>query len=490
MTSPLSQKKRVILLLIDTLMGSTVQAAVKSGQAPALQFFIENGRYFPDVVSPFPTMSVNVDSTLLTGVYCNKHKVPGLVWYDQNEKRIINYGSHVRELLKLGLTQSMEDILYNLNNKHLSKQHKTIHEILKDKGIKTASINTLIYRGSQPNILKVPFLLSLLTGMKKEQITYSPELFSYGALHRFNHLKKNSFFWQKYGFNDNFSANQLKYLINEHKLPPFTIAYFPNLDQSIHKNGRKDINGIHKIDQNLQEILNQYETWNDALTENIWIILGDNGQAWIDKNRHEALIDLRKLLSSYKIVKLKKGITPQDQIVLGVNERMSYIYSLNTEKVPLSDIANILQKDNRIDVIAFKKGNTITVTSGIHNGHLHFEPEGDFVDQYGQSWSFEGNKEILDLTISNKKIEFGDYPDAFARLYASLFSHEGEYMIASAKPGYEFIGEGSPTHVGGASHGGLHKQDSVISMIIAGTESTPKYLRTLDIKDWLLSLIQ
>ncbi len=98
------------MLLIDTLMDQSIQAAIKHEKAPALQFIIENGRYFTNLVSPFPTMSVNVDSTLLTGVACDKHKVPGLVWYNQKEKRIVNYGSHVRELVKLGLKQSMEDI--------------------------------------------------------------------------------------------------------------------------------------------------------------------------------------------------------------------------------------------------------------------------------------------------------------------------------------------------------------------------------------------
>ncbi|AIE58940.1 type I phosphodiesterase/nucleotide pyrophosphatase [Bacillus methanolicus MGA3] len=490
MISTHSQEKRIIMLIIDTLMDSSLQAAIKSGKAPALQFFIENGRYFSNLVSPFPTMSVNVDSTLLTGVSCDKHKVPGLVWYNQKEKRIVNYGSHVRELIKLGLKQFMEDIFYNINHEHLSKQHKTIHEILKDKGIQTASINALLYRGSNPSELKIPFLLSLFTGLNRKVKSYSPDLFSYGAMHRLNPLKKNSLFWQKYGFNDKFSANELKYLISQNKLPAFTIAYFPDLDQSIHKNGRTDIKGIQKVDKELQKVLNQYQSWDDALANNIWIILGDNGQAWIDKNRNKALIDLRKLLSPYQIVKLNKGITPQDEIVLSVNERMSFIYSLDTQKVPLDDIARILQTDNRIDVIALKREKTITVTSGIHGGYFHFHPEGDFVDEYGQSWYIEGNNEILDLEIMNKRIKYGDYPDALARLYAPFFSHEGKYIIVSAKPGHEFIGEGSPTHVGGASHGGLHKQDSLVSLIITGTNSTPNHLRTLDIKDWLLSLIQ
>jgi hypothetical protein len=308
-------------------------------------------------------------------------------------------------------------------------------------------------------------------------------------MHKINPIKKNSYFWQKYGFNDKFSANELKYLINRNNLPPFTIVYFPDLDHSTHVNGRNDIKGIVKIDQQLQEILNQFPSWEEALSNIKWIILGDNGQAWIDQNRNHALIDLRKSLGSYRIVKLRKGVSVEDEIVLCPNERMSFIYSLDSQKIPLEEIAKILQKDDRIDVIALKKEKTVTVTSGIHSGNLQFHPEGEFIDEYNQSWSIKGNNEILNLTITENSIEYGEYPDALARLYSSFYSHEGEYIIVSAKPGYEFKGEGSPTHVGGASHGGLHKQDSLASMIICGTDTTPKYMRILDLKDWLLTLI-
>lgn len=490
MTSGQFQKKTVIVLIVDTLMDSALQAALKTGNVPAFQFFMKRGYYYPDVVSPFPTMSVNVDSTLLTGVYCDKHKVPGLVWYNQKEKRIVNYGSHVRELYKLGLKQSMEDVFFNLNHVHLNNQHKTIHQILHNEGIQTSSINALLYKGSHPTVLKTPFFLSMITGMDRRIEVRSPKLFSYGAFQWVNPVKKYASAWRKYGFNDKFSANEMGYLINQNKLPPLTIAYFPDLDQSVHKNGRADIKGIQKVDKQLQKILNQYSSWDEALLNNIWIISGDNGQAWISGNKEEALIDLRSLLSSYQIVKLKKGVTPQDDIVLGVNERMAFIYTLDNRKAPLKDIAKILESDERIDVIATRNEKSVTVTSGIHRGSFHFYPEGDFIDEYEQSWFIEGNVEILDLSITNNKVQYGDYPDALARLYSSFFSHEGEYLIVSAKPGYEFIGEGSPTHIGGASHGGLHKEDSLVSMIVCGTSSLPKNLRIMDFKDWILSMVQ
>ncbi|MFD1039611.1 alkaline phosphatase family protein [Virgibacillus byunsanensis] len=486
---PSSQNKKVIMLIIDTLMDTPIQAAQKRGEIPALQFLIENGRYFPDLVCPFPTMSVNVDSTLLTGVYCDKHKVPGLVWYHAKEKRIVNYGSHVRELLKLGLKQSMIDIFYNYNHTHLSKEYKTIHEELKEKGLETASINALLYRGSQPSQLKIPFLLSFITGLDRQLDTYKPDLFSYGVMHTLNPIKKKGQFWKKYGFNDSFTGNELKYLISENKLPAFTVAYFPDYDRRVHKHGRSDITGLKKVDEQLQDILNLFPSWDQALDDYTLVILGDNGQASINKDWKKAIIDLRKLLKSYKIVKLRQGVMPEDDIVLGVNERMSYIYTLNPKKAPLDDIAKLMQKDYRIDVIALKKENTITVTSGNHNGQFRFRPKGDYIDEYGQSWFIEGDKDILDIKMIDQTIHYREYPDALRRLDAAFLSHAGEYMIVSAKPGYEFIGEGSPTHIGGASHGGLHKHDSLISLIICGSESFPEYIRTVDIKDWIMSIV-
>ncbi|WP_156288594.1 alkaline phosphatase family protein [Oceanobacillus salinisoli] len=489
MTSSGSQQKKVILLMIDTLMDDSIQAAIEKDQVPALQFFMEHGNYYPNVVCPFPTMSVNVDSTLLTGVYCDKHKVPGLVWFNQKENRIVNYGSSSKEMFKLGIKQIVLDTFYNLNHEHLSRKHKTIHESLKEKGNQTASINALLYRGSNPYKLKIPFVLSSLYGMDKELNTYVPDVFTYGLVSKRNSAGKNAMSLKKYGFNDKFSVNELNHLINQNMLPPFTIVYFPDFDQRVHKNGRTDVKGLQKVDKQLQQILNQFNSWEEALEEHIWVVLGDNGQAYMEKDKKKALINLPKLLENYQIVKLKRGVTAEDDLVLGVNERMTFIYTLKPEKAPLMDIVNILKQDKRIDIISFQRGKKITVLSGIHPGELHFHPNGNLMDEYGQSWFIEGNYEILDIEIQNKKLIYKDYPDPLARLYAAFHSHAGDYIVASAKPGYEFKGEGSPTHVGGASHGGLHKQDSLVSIIICGTNSTPKYLRTVDLKEWIESLV-
>ncbi|MDI3411951.1 hypothetical protein QKW52_23655 [Bacillus sonorensis] len=45
---------------------------------------------------------------------------------------------------------------------------------------------------------------------------------------------------------------------------------------------------------------------------------------------------------------------------------------------------------------------------------------------------------VLDLSASGHSLRYGNYPDALARLYGALHSHPGRYIIADAKPGFQF----------------------------------------------------
>ncbi|MBP3041598.1 alkaline phosphatase family protein [Bacillaceae bacterium Marseille-Q3522] len=489
MDASMNEKKPVIMLVIDTLMDEPLQAAIRSGRAPALKFLIEKGQYYPKVVTAFPTMSVTIDTTILTGTYCDHHHLPGLVWFQQQENRLINYGTHFRELWKLGLGQAVEDLLFQLNEHHISDKVETIHETLDKNGADSASINALIYRGNTMHFYHFPKLFTWLSPIQNKKPIMAAKNFSYGSLSKFNPSNRYQHFWQKFGFNNRSAITELIYLIKNNRLPLFTFAYLPDLDKRVHKYGRMDVKGVEIVDQQLQKLFDTYPSWEEALSKNIWITLGDNGQAHVVSARAHAQIDLQKLLLPYKIMKLSKGVQKEDQIVLAVNDRMAYIYSIDTNKLPEEEIARWLQTDNRIDVIAWKNAGVIKVRSGIQEGELIFQRNGTYVDQYEQSWSINGNVSLLDLHLQNNRIEYCTYPDALARLHSSLHSHEGNFLVVSAKPGHEFIGEASPSHVGGAGHGALHEQDSNVPMIINGTSSCPETLRMVDLKKWILSLL-
>ncbi|AIE61151.1 alkaline phosphatase family protein [Bacillus methanolicus] len=480
-------KRPVILLMIDSLMDEPLQKAIKEERAPALEFLIQNGQYYPNVVSSYPTMSVTIDSTLLTGTYPDHHKLPGLVWFDENEKRIINYGSGKEEIITLGIKQVLKDIVYNLNNQHLSESVKTIHEELAKNKKHSASINGLIYRGDYEHDLNTPKTIAFFKLMPKQISTNGPILFSFGRLSQFNPKNQYNHFWQSFGFNDNFTAQEVKYLIQKKKLPSFTIAYLPDHDHTVHKNGPMDVKGIEKADKQLQKILNSYDSWDEALKKGVWIVMGDSGQSSIGKDKNKSIIRLKSLLQDYTIAKLGEPIKKNDQIVLAVNERMAFIYSLD-KNIPLSEIASKLKKDSRVDFIAWKENDLIHVTEEETKETLKFRPKGTYIDEYKQSWTLQGNTSILDLSVNENKIQYGDYPDALARLYSSLHSHKGSYLIVDAKPGHEFVSEKSPTHIGGAGHGSLHKKDSTTPMIVVGTDLRPKFLRQVDLKDYFLQL--
>src|SRR5690606_29577678 len=102
---------------------------------------------YKDVVSAFPTMSVTIDSSLVTGRYANEHRVPGLIWYAADQRKLINYGTGPMETIRQGLHPVLTDALINLNSSHLNPNVSTIYEELASRGYKSGSINGIIYRG-------------------------------------------------------------------------------------------------------------------------------------------------------------------------------------------------------------------------------------------------------------------------------------------------------------------------------------------------------
>ncbi|MGW8443516.1 alkaline phosphatase family protein [Paenibacillus sp. S33] len=488
---PVNNKaKPVIFIMIDSLMDKPLQDAIQAGRAPAMQYLLKQGQYFPQVVSSFPTMSVTIDSTLLTGTYADQHHVPGLVWYSDQKKRMILYGNGAKEALKIDQMQVFMDAIYQLNQVHLNKKTKTIHEELADKGKESASINAIVFRGRTEHDLKVPRFITNSNRVPEQLRITGPKWFSYATFAQLD--PKNSWNtppWKKFGMNDEFSAKDTAFLINQKKLPSVTVTYFPENDSSVHKKGPAQLEGIEKADQALQTVLNAYGSWEQAVKNAIWIVMGDSAQSAVYDDRQVATVEIKPLLNHYRIAKLNQSVKKEDQIVISANERMAYIYAINDD-VELSNVVKFLQNEDKLDIIAMKDGkNNIHVTRGKKGKLFSYHPGGKYTDEYGQSWTLSGEKDLVDITINNNRIKYGKYPDVLARLYGAMNSHEGKYIVVTVQPGYELVSESSPTHIGGGAHGSLHEKDSLVPLIISGTNTRPKTLRIVDIKDWIMQLV-
>ncbi|PLR66252.1 alkaline phosphatase family protein [Bacillus sp. UMB0893] len=483
-----SPSPKVILLVVDSLMDKPLKKAIQDDKAPALEFFLKHGQYSNELVSSYPTMSVTIDSTLLTGTNPDRHKIPGLVWYKEDEKQIISYGNGFLETLKYGVTNMAQNSLSQYNNADLDKNVKTIHEELDENGKQTASINAVIYRGNYKHILKIPKILAKTTSLPAQYKTNGPEILSLGDFISLD--PENNHVINRLGLNDAFAAQELKYLLINDLLPEFTILYMPENDHTVHRKGPMATKGIEKLDKHLQEVLNVYPSWEDALDNVIWIVMGDSSQSAVKKNKKKALIDLRESLSNYNVLKLGETVDKNNEIVITANERMSYVYKIN-EEISIKKIASKLQADSRIAWIAWKNNEMVQVISEGHKGILQFKPGGPYKDIYNQTWSINGNHDILDLDIDEHyQISYRNYPDGLSRLYGAIHSQKGDFLIADAKPGYEFIGESSPEHAGGGAHGSMHKDDSLIPLIITGTDKGIKHLRIVDLKSWILEILE
>ena len=482
-----SNKKPIVLIVVDSLMSEPLQKAVKEGKAPALEFMINSGHFNQDMISSYPTMSVTIDSTLLTGTYPDQHKVPGLIWFNEDENRMVSYGSGIREIWDNGVKNVVKDSVIHLNENHLSKEVQTIHEDLANRKLSSASINGLLYRGSFKHQLNVPSLIKMSKLLPKEVEIKGPTLFSLGALSQYNpDNNRHKYVWNRMGVNDKFTAQEITYLIEQKKLPPFTLAYLPDADASIHKHGPEDLKGIEKADEALQDILNSFSSWEEAIQEVTWIVLGDSGQSNVGKDKDTSLIDLNQSLNNYTFWSGKKKDT---QLAIAINERMAYIY-VNDQQVELTEIVDILKEDERIGFIAWKDDETNHVVKPLSDEELTFSPNGTYVDDYEQSWQIAGDGSILDLKVTNEgRIQYEDYPDALARLHGALHSQVGRVIIVDAKPSYEFIEKHSHDHAGGAAHGSLHKVDSIVPIIVAGTNELPQFNRLVDVKKWILQLL-
>lgn len=478
--------------MIDSLIMKTLQQEIVADRLPALRFFTKHAQTVTEIVSSFPTMSVTIDSTLLTGTHPNQHRIPGLNWYREEEKRVVNYGTGAGEAFREGPNQILQDALIHLNQVHLSQQVSTIYEDLARRGIPSGSINGMIYRGQTEHTLSFPTWLHLPTSLKKHLKVKGPELFAFGNFA--NPLSKQEGIPEgilnNLGFSDPYPIAITKKLIEQKLLPHFLFVYLSDLDKPIHKKGPEDTSGLQKLDRELSSLLDSFGSWDKALEDIIWIISGDSGQTKILPEEQDPIIPLHSIFRNYKTLPAGETATSETEIVICVNERMAYIYMLHPT-MDIKEVVSLVAEDSRIDLIAIEDEEWIEIRRGGTEKLLRFRPGKEWTDTYDQQWDLEGDPYVLNLTLNEtkKEITYGDYPDALSRLAGVFHSHSSRFIVVTAKPGYQLADQYSPKHLGGGGHGSLHRGDSLTPLIIVGTERKPQYNRIIDLKSFILEIV-
>src|SRR6476646_5406718 len=149
--------ENLVLIVIDGLTPAMLERAVESEDVPALGFLMSRGEY-RRAVTTFPSLTPVCLSSIATGAHPDVHQIPHLVWYHRGEQRLVEYGSSFGAVRAAGTTRTIRDVVFNLNEEHLSKEAVTVFDALERRGLVTAAVNMVCYRGPVRHAPQVPWL--------------------------------------------------------------------------------------------------------------------------------------------------------------------------------------------------------------------------------------------------------------------------------------------------------------------------------------------
>ena len=136
--------QKLVLIVIDGLTPAALERAVESEDVPALRFLMSHGEY-RRAVTTFPSLTPVCLSSIATGAHPDVHEIPHLVWYHRGEQRLVEYGSSFAAIRAAGATRTIRDVVFNLNEEHLSKEAVTVYEALEAAGRVTAAVNMPVF---------------------------------------------------------------------------------------------------------------------------------------------------------------------------------------------------------------------------------------------------------------------------------------------------------------------------------------------------------
>jgi hypothetical protein len=120
-----------------------------------------------------------------------------------------------------------------------------------------------------------------------------------------------------------------------------------------------------------------------------------------------------------------------------------------------------------VDLVCWLEGPEVAVVERAGE-QLRFGPGDRVRDLRGGGWDLDGDPGVLLATVEDGRLRSEEYPDPLARVFSALRSPHAGDVVVSLAPGYEAVDWGGVTHVGGGSHGALHRDDSLGPLLFVG----------------------
>jgi hypothetical protein len=468
---------KLVLCVIDAMAPAALEQAISSGVAPVLARLVEGGRYVPDCVAAFPSVTPVCAASIVTGVGQDAHRIPAMNWFHRDEHRYVEYGSSFRAAQRFGIARQLTDTVYNMNRAHLSAEVTTVFEALDDAEVRTAGTTYLMYRGRHRHDPQRDTALTRVASALMRHPVMGPRELFYADIFASRKTGCRSNLGMP-GVRDRHSGCVSAYMV-EHDLFDFLLLSLPDNDWRSHKDGPEaQVQSIAQADLQLARVMNAGGGVETFLAEHAMIVMADHSQAPVSDT-----IALQDELADLGVLGPARGSEPTASegvapaIAVCPSQRAAMVYALKEieRDAMRASVVTRARTIDGVDLVMWLERDAHDapregVIASPERGELRFAPGGQVRDARGECWRVEGELGALEASVLGGAFVADAYPDALARVWAALTCPTSGEVLLSAAPGFEFIDWGRQAHVGGGSHGSLHACDSLGALVLHGVE--------------------
>ncbi len=480
MSSPRNPKK-LCLVVVDGMRPASLKQAIASGAAPNFAQLMREGYQSDECISTFPSLTPVATSAIVTGRGPAEHGVPSMNWYKRDEQRYVDYGVSFPSARRAGVIGMLRDLVHRINQEHLSADTPTFFETLEAAGIRCACTTYMIYRGPHEHRFVGSGVAGALAGaMGMSRPGYGPTHLLYGDI--FDSLGSSC--RSAYGVpgkRDQHTACAGVELVLSGDYE-FMLLSFPDNDNFSHREGpdQQHISIAH-ADAQFRRVVDAAGGYRRFTDTHAVIVVSDHSHSKVDE-----AVDLMELLEArdWKILPPRRGRRPgAAEIAVSPAARAANIYVLDAAHhggiLPL--LIEDLSNEPRIEQVFWLEDDRAHVRMG--EAELSFAPGKSFTDERGAQWDVDGDFVALDLFADGDSIHSEEFPDALGRVWSALGCAGSGDLIVTPQVGHEFIDWGGVSHLGGGTHGSLHRADSAAQLIVSGTGEARRDQRAWSIRD-------
>jgi hypothetical protein len=467
--------RKLVLCVIDAMAPQMLERAIEEGVAPMLALLVERGRYIPDCVAAFPSVTPVCAASIVTGAGQDQHLIPGMNWFHRGEHRYVEYGSSFRAAQRFGIARQLTDTVYNMNRAHLSEEVETVFEALDDADVRTAGTTYLMYRGRHRHEPQRDSPLTRVASALMRHPVMGPRELFYADIFASRRTGCRSGLGMP-GVRDRHSGCVSSYLV-ENDLFDFLLLSLPDNDWFSHKRGPEaQVQSLAQADLQLARVMNAAGDPEEFLAEHAMIVMADHSQAPITDTI--ALQDELAELGVMGPIRANETSTDGDpRIAVCPSQRAAMVYALDPAErdAMRASVATVALAIEGVDLVIWLERDAHdepreAVIASPNHGELRFSPGGPVRDARGQSWTLDGTPAVLAAKVRSGRLHSPEYPDALARVWSAVTCPTSGEVLISAAAGYEFVDWGRQAHVGGGSHGSLHASDSLGALVLSGID--------------------